>query len=91
MRHIDVSDFSQIGAAWIGNDKLGSVIELILFDFHPDDRMVFSGIGSTTKIQLASFQFTNGIGHGSASECCPQTGDSNRVSEAGAMVYVIGP
>jgi formate/nitrite transporter FocA (FNT family) len=31
-----------------------------------------------------------GIGHCTTSECCPQTGDSNGVSETGAMVHIIG-
>ena len=43
-----------------------------------------------TKIHFASFPFINGIGHGATTECCPQTGDSNGVSETGAMVHIIG-
>jgi hypothetical protein len=40
------------------------------------NRMIFGGVGSGDQNHLGILDVTDGVGHGTASECCGQTGHS---------------
>jgi len=52
--------------------------------------VVFGRVGSGDQNGIGFFNTTNRIGHGTASECCGQTGHSGRMSETCAVIDIVG-
>ena len=52
--------------------------------------MVLRGVGAGDQDDLRLFDVPDGVGHGTASERCGQTGHSGRVSETRAVIDIVG-
>ncbi len=55
-----------------------------------NDRVVFVGVGADHQDAIGVFQFGDGIGHRPGTERRGQTGHGGAVSEAGAVIHVVG-
>ena len=53
-------------------------------------RVIFVGVGADHQDAIGILQFGDGIGHGSGTEGRGQPGHGGAVSEAGAVIHVVG-
>ena len=84
--------FAQLGQVRIpgvDHHQLGALAQGLV-DPVADHRVRLDGVGAAGKNEIRIGDLTDGIGHGAASECCRQTGDSRSVSETGAVIDVVG-
>jgi len=89
MGHGHIRESGELNMPGIGHDQRGPPF------FCPEDvpgnqGMARRGVAADHKDADGVFDFFDGIGHGSASECCGKTCHSGGVSESGAVVHVIG-
>ena len=59
-------------------------------NFNGDYGMSLRGVRANDKYAVSVSDFSDGVGHGAAAECCDQTGHGRRMSETGAMVDIVG-
>ncbi len=52
--------------------------------------MAFCSIRADDEYAVGISDFSNGVGHGSAAECCDQTGHGGGMSETGTVVDIVG-
>ncbi len=92
MTQVQGREIRQGDPSGIGQDQHGSPLSDGLADPEPDHRMLFGGIGSDHQKGSGLFgNIFNRIGHGARTVGNGQTGHGAAVSEAGAMVYIVGP
>ena len=61
-----------------------------LTDITTDDRVTLGSVGADDEEKVGLFKIGDGVAHGAVSESCGRTGHCRRMSETGAVVYIIG-
>ncbi len=80
----------QVDPARVGNDEAFALQAHRPLDAGGDDGMGFRGVGARDQDTIGVLQLGDGIGHRSRAEGGGQTGHRGAVSEAGAVIDVIG-